>query len=126
MPFFEVDSSIALVCDKVGSGDNVFTFDSQLGPAFSNSAVTLNGDASIVSGQIEVVSDKSSRSGSAWYPTPVSILNGFQATFTFQTSGGQGAGLAFVIQADNVNAIGRAASGMGYDQIKSGASVGVR
>ena len=70
--------------------------------------------------------------GAAWYSTPVSVVNGFDTTFEFNINGtGNGDGMAFVIQNDQVAgyngmtgaaAIGRHASACGYGLFVSSAA----
>ena len=74
--------------------------------------------------QDNVASPSGGNMGAAWYNVPVAVVNGFETTFEFSIIGpGNGDGMAFVIQNDQIagfngmtggNAIGRHASACGY------------
>ncbi len=72
----------------------------------------------------EIPSTGGMNMGAVWFDSPVAVLNGFETTFEFSITGtGNGDGMAFVVQNDQlagfngmsgVNGIGRHASACGY------------
>ena len=56
-----------------------------------------------------------------WYQTPVSVTNGFQASFTYTVPNSGADGVAFVLQnsSSGVNAVGGIGSGVGYSGIQN-------
>lgn len=65
----------------------------------------------------------SSNLGLAWHTTPQLVSIGFETTFDFQVSGNGGAGFAFVIQNDSVDAVGGGGGGMGYKNIPNSLAI---
>jgi hypothetical protein len=105
------------VCASPSQAQNSFTYPPF--PANASAGLQTNGNASITGGVLQVTPASASQTSSAWYtnpagsePAPISLLNGFTTTFTFQftnqnippigstgTNGTGGAdGIAFVVQ----------------------------
>jgi hypothetical protein len=89
-------------------------------PNFSSVAgLTLNVNAAQSGSVLRVVPSVLSQRGAAYYSTPVTVENGFDTTFTFQTSAPSGGGadcVAFIVHNDprGTAAIGNHAGAMGY------------
>jgi Legume lectin domain len=79
----------------------------------STSAITLNGQAEIANGSLELATDAGLEASSAFFATPVPI-NKFTSDFDFVLSRGAGEGFTFVVQSAGLHAVGSAASGLGY------------
>ena len=85
----------------------------------SASGIVVNQNALVSGANLRVTPSALSQRGTAFYGTPVSVVYGFDTTFTFSftspVSGG-GDGLAFIIQNDprGTAALGNHASAMGY------------
>ncbi len=103
--------------------------DEQPLPSFVNfdsqQFINVNGNATVTGGNLQLTSETANQRGSAYFSTPVSVTQdtSFQTSFTFQMDGGAGAGgadgIAFLLQnsAAGLEALGRGASGIGYDGI---------
>jgi len=77
------------------------------------SAVTLNGQAEIVNGSLELATDAGLEASSAFFSTAVPI-NKFTSDFDFVLSREAGEGFTFAVQSAGLHAVGSAGSGMGY------------
>jgi Calx-beta domain len=84
----------------------------------STTGLALVGTAKPVSGRLQLTPAKVNKAGAGWYTTPQAVQDGFNTTFQFQSSAGDG-GVAFVIQnsPDGTGAIGWAQSYLGYKPI---------
>jgi sugar lactone lactonase YvrE len=87
-------------------------------PAFpsgfsSTSAITLNGQAEIADGSLELATDAGLEASSAFFTTPVPI-NQFSTDFDFVLSREVGEGFTFVVQSAGLHALGSAGGGLGY------------
>ena len=97
----------------------------------STTNLTLNGDASGFSNQLQLTPATNNQSGSAFFNNalPINAYTSFQTQFSFRISGGQGSsgadGLAFVIQNDNrgPTALGDAGGNLGYSQINNSLAI---
>ncbi|NND98454.1 MAG: DUF4347 domain-containing protein [Pirellulaceae bacterium] len=95
------------------------------------SGIVTNGGASLVSGKLQITSDSTFQTGSAFYDTPIlaNADTSFQTAFSFEMTGGSGAGgadgILFVLQnsAAGASALGRGGSGVGYDDIGNSIAV---
>ncbi len=83
------------------------------------SAITLNGEAQIADGSLELATDIPQEASSAFFSTPVPI-NKFTSDFDFVLSRETGEGFTFVVQSAGVHALGSAASGLGYGTLPAG------
>jgi sugar lactone lactonase YvrE len=83
------------------------------------SAITLNGQAQIANGLLELATDVPQEANSAFFSTPVPI-NKFTSDFDFVFSRETGEGFTFVVQSAGVHAVGSAASGLGYGMLPAG------
>jgi sugar lactone lactonase YvrE len=86
----------------------------------STSAITLNGQAEIANGSLELATDAGLEASSAFFSTPVPI-NKFTSDFDFVLSREAGEGLTFVVQSAGLHALGSLGSGLGYGVIPPGA-----
>ncbi len=85
----------------------------------------VNGGASITGDALQLTSDARFQRGSAFFTTPLSVdeNTSFQTSFSFEMTGGFGAGgadgLTFTLQNDGAGtgAIGRGGGGLGYEGI---------
>jgi hypothetical protein len=92
---------------------------------------TLNspdGGGSISGGTATLTNNQSFEATSVYYDTPQSISGGFQASFTYQATGGSNGfgladGMTFVLQNEGLNAVGGSGSGLGYSGIAPSAAV---
>lgn len=88
-------------------------------PAFpagfsTSSAITLNGQAAIANGSLELATDAAQEASSAFFSTAVPV-NKFTSDFDFVLSSQQaGEGFTFVVQSAGLHALGSAGSGLGY------------
>jgi sugar lactone lactonase YvrE len=85
----------------------------------STSAITLNGQAQIANGSLELATDAGLEASSAFFSTPVPI-NKFTSDFDFVLSREAGEGFTFVVQSAGLHAVGSAGSGLGYGAILPG------
>jgi sugar lactone lactonase YvrE len=83
------------------------------------SAITLNGQAQIADGSLELATDVPQEASSAFFSTLVPI-NKFTSDFDFVLSRETGEGFTFVVQLAGVHAVGSAASGLGYGMLPAG------
>ena len=95
-------------------------------PAFpagfnSASAITLNGQAEIADGFLELATDAGLEASSAFLPTAVSI-NKFTSDFDFVLSREAGEGFTFVVQTAGIDALGSVGGGLGYGPDLPGAA----
>ncbi len=89
------------------------------------SGIVTNGGASIVGGKLQITSDATFQTGSAFFDTPIiaDSNTSFQTAFSFEMTGGAGPGgadgILFVLQNSPAaaTALGRGGSGVGYDLI---------
>ncbi len=98
-----------------------FTF-----PDFSSVAdLTLNGDAAQAGSVLRVVPSLLTQSGSAWFNTKQSVVNGFETEFTFTMTNGGADGMAFVVQdsASGTSALGTGGGALGYTGIENSLAV---
>jgi hypothetical protein len=88
------------------------------------SGLTLNGNASVSSGQLQLTQNAMSQTSSAFYSTPVSVTR-FNAIFTFSSTAytGSGDGFAFVIQNAGPTALGGPGGQLGYAGIGSSIAI---
>jgi sugar lactone lactonase YvrE len=87
-------------------------------PAFtagfsSTSAITLNGQAQIADGVLELATDAGLEASSAFFSTAVPI-NQFNTDFDFVLSREAGEGFTFAVQSAGLDALGSTGSGLGY------------
>lgn len=89
-------------------------------PNFSSVAgLALNGNAAQSGANLRLVPSVLSQKGSVYYAAPTTVENGFDTTFTFQTSapsGGGADGFAFIVHNDprGLTALANHAAGLGY------------
>jgi sugar lactone lactonase YvrE len=93
---------------------------------FTNpAAITLNGEAAIVSGDLQLVTDVGVERSSAYFSTAVPI-NKFSTDFDFvmtRAPGFTGEGFTFVVQSAGLNALGSSGAGLGYATIEHSVAV---
>ncbi|MFG0262920.1 MAG: Calx-beta domain-containing protein [Novipirellula sp. JB048] len=97
----------------------------------SSSSISLNGDASLTDGDLQLTSEAAYQNGSGYFTTPIAVTDAtsFQTSFTFQIEGGAGAGgadgIAFVLQnsAAGPAALGLGAYGLGYGGIDKSVAI---
>jgi sugar lactone lactonase YvrE len=87
-------------------------------PAFTagfsiTSAITLNGQAEIADGSLELATDVEPAASSAFFATAVPI-NAFSTDFDFVLNREAGEGFTFVVQSEGLHALGSTGSGLGY------------
>jgi sugar lactone lactonase YvrE len=95
-------------------------------PAFptgftSASGITLNGQAEIADGALELATDAGLEASSAFFSTAVPI-NKFSSDFDFVLSREEGEGFTFVVQSAGTDALGSAGGGLGYGPDLPGAA----
>ncbi len=96
-------------------------------PDFTDvSDLTLVSDAAQVGGEVRLTDEVTYEVGAVWFNTPVSLENGFVTTFTYRIEEPQfpseepvcvnrpGDGIAFVMQSNDLEAIGGSGIGIGY------------
>jgi Legume lectin domain/NHL repeat len=83
------------------------------------STITLNGQAEIANGSLELVNDAGLETSSAFFSTPIPI-NKFTSDFDFVLSREAGEGFTFVVQTAGLHALGSLGSGLGYGVIPPG------
>jgi hypothetical protein len=86
-----------------------------------NSAVALQGSASLAPNFLSLASAQSNAVGAVWFPTKQFLVEGFDTTFEFFIAGSEG--IAFVIQTGTLPALGRSGAGLGYDGIRGSVAV---
>jgi sugar lactone lactonase YvrE len=79
----------------------------------ADSALALNGYATISEGTLELAQDTASEASSAFFSTAVPV-NRFVSDFDFRLSRGDGDGFTFVLQSEGLHAIGTGGGGLGY------------
>jgi outer membrane protein OmpA-like peptidoglycan-associated protein len=123
MKFQSVLFGLLLICNVAQAQFNHRSFT-------SNNDVQLNGNAQKLDGRIRLVSAGESQVGSAWFITKQRVVDGFEATFSFQiTNPGSNEGftpgadgLAFVLQNSSIYE-GGAGGGIGYAGIANSMAV---
>jgi hypothetical protein len=102
--FFCLSILLVLFFASLAFGQVVFTYNNFTAPTANLQA---NGNAGSVGAVMRLTTTATGQSGSVWYyggttdaPQPVSLVNGFTTSFTFQISGSAAPadGIAFVIQ----------------------------
>jgi hypothetical protein len=91
----------------------------------NSSAITLNGEAAFVGGNLQLVTDVGVERSSAWFSTAVPI-NKFSTDFDFvmtPVAGLTGEGFTFVVQSAGLNALGSSGAGLGYATIAHSVAV---
>ena len=102
--------------------DDDLVFPNYIGFPSAN-GLKLNGSASIFSNTLQLTSQSSNRTGSAYYNTaiPLNVDTSFTTQFLFRTTGSTsgGSGLTFTLQNANtgLNAIGGGGASLGYGGI---------
>ena len=96
----------------------------------STAGLNLLGNAVQTGNTLQITNTVPLQTGWAWYDTPVTVLAGFDTTFTFRITppaSGLGEGMALVIQDDpaGANAMGGTIWGMGYG-VGANGSPGIR
>jgi len=90
---------------------------------FTPANLSLQGNAAVVGGALQLTDGGSGENRAAWFATPLPVQS-FTTDFTFQQLNASADGMTFTIQNDNIWAVGDAGSGLGYQDIPS--SVGVK
>ncbi|HEY7308917.1 MAG TPA: Calx-beta domain-containing protein [Gemmataceae bacterium] len=85
----------------------------------STSGLQLVGSATRTQSKLRLTPAQANKAGGAWFTTQQDVKDGFKTTFQFQMSGGSD-GFAFIIQNDNVTALGNGGGNLGYDNSGSG------
>jgi hypothetical protein len=94
-----------------------------------NFTVNNTGGGGSISGGTATLTDNNTfEATSVYYDTPQSISGGFQASFTYQATGGSNGfgladGMTFVLQNQGLNALGGTGSDLGYSGITPSAAV---
>lgn len=97
--------------------------------SFSGYMINTNGDASVVSGALQLTPDEGSRRGSAFINQSFALTSStsFSSAFSFRITGGTngGDGLVFMLQndEDGLNALGGAGGFLGYESISPSIAV---
>jgi len=89
---------------------------------FTANNLSLNYGASITTGMLELTDGGTGENRSAWYVAPVPVQS-FTTDFTFQQLNATADGMAFVIQGDNIWALGYPGGGLGYAGIANSVAV---
>jgi hypothetical protein len=120
---FVVSTVIALLLTTINivavAGPAVAAFRSIYYPDFSSTAgLTLNGSAAQADGKVlRLTPNKEDQKGSAWLQTPIDLAQSFSTSFQVSLHNGSGDGVAFVIQAVGLDALGDLGGGIGYGSI---------
>ena len=119
------------IASSVSSSVSASTYILNIGPqefgysagTFTATTLSLNGNAKIVGGEVELTDGGTMEMGSAWYPTPVPVT-AFTTDFTFQLTNANADGFTLTFQNAGLKSLGTGGGGLGYQSI--GKSVAVK
>jgi Chitobiase/beta-hexosaminidase C-terminal domain/Bacterial lectin/IPT/TIG domain len=90
---------------------------------FTPASLSLQGNAAVVGGALQLTDGGTGENRAAWFNTKVPVQN-FVTDFTFQQLNASADGMTFTIQNSSIWTVGDAGGGLGYQDIPS--SVGVK
>jgi len=115
------NSMVGTAAYTISSGGT--TYINYASGGFTPASLSLQGNAAVVGGALQLTDGGTGENRAAWFNTKVPVQN-FVTNFTFQQLNASADGMTFTIQNSSIWALGDAGSGLGYQDIPS--SVGVK